>query len=148
MAFCDFGNSLHFRTPPKSPGKYLLARANILPPYPLVSSSTLSLLQGTLTFKNILQDNHFRQIAKKIPQMHQLNRLRDISQHLTQLHAHTKEEVLLPWNKNALLALCNPDTCVTPRVVFTRSSSVIMSNWRSGSVPIPITAKKPRTVLA
>lgn len=44
---------------------------------------------------------------------------------------------VLPWNKNALLALCSPDTCVTPRVVFTRSSSVMISICKSGSIPNP-----------
>lgn len=60
---------------------------------------------------------------------------------------HLKKEGPLPWNKYALLALCNPDTWVTPRVVFTRSSSVIISTCRSGSVPKPTTEKEQRGCL-
>lgn len=44
---------------------------------------------------------------------------------------------VLPWNKNALLALCSPGTCVTPMVVFMRSSSVMISICKSGSIPNP-----------
>lgn len=154
VAFKDFTDSFHFRSPIKIPwdmyhcqAKYSITMTTTAPLTPSEHPSNVYAPSASL---NIPHGDNIGEATEMITQqIHSRGtRPRQTPNSSPSPDPMQRREIPLPWNKNALLVLCSPDTCVTPRVVFKRSSSVMISNWRSGSIPKPTTEKEQRAILS